>query len=485
MLSSRLKTIAVSAVFLVALCGIMVGNAYAQTDATEVEYAREVGEEDAEYTLPMNTVAREMGVLRSMGDSFVVTVALSDNAEFVSGVDRDDLSMTGTNYERASLPGGDVDDKDTEVEFLVEVIMTEVMFPTITINTMGWVIRDVDDVLGGGGSISISVSTRDAGSGIALDPGSESDTWLTSEFAVVTDDFVATTATIDVGTNRVNFVATISADSLTMDVGATLGIGKNDGPLNLNGTIYGLDADSDVILTISGNLIGIDNIHWGGEGGEGGEDVDIDDDAIDAGEAVITIAGNSGLFDGTARGFTITVDDETSLAPRTLTLTVDLDLDPDRTDTSGDGSSARELVSGTLTVWSLNGTILITNFINGNSNEFRGRVYLWNPPTSVAGVVTVRVFSLAIPGAATLNDSELLGTVELSDTLGPLGPGVALNIRLAEDILVPLGMNPYTDTGGNLVLEITVESHGVTGYSQTMANDLSLTFGTVPLSIIN
>ena len=93
MLSSRLKTIAVSAVFLVALCGIMVGNAYAQTDATEVEYAREVGEEDAEYTLPMNTVAREMGVLRSMGDTFVVTVALSDNAEFRSaGADDGDLA---------------------------------------------------------------------------------------------------------------------------------------------------------------------------------------------------------------------------------------------------------------------------------------------------------------------------------------------------------------------------------------------------------
>ena len=366
--------------------------------------------------------------------------------------------------------------------------LNETLFPTITIDTTGWVIRDVDDVLGGGGSISISVSTRDAGSGIAVDSGSESDTWLTSEFAVVIDHFVATTATIDVGTNRVNFVSTINADTLTMDLGATLAIKRNDGPLDLTGSIYTLDVDSDVILTISGNLIGIDNINWGsaaGEDGEDGEDVDIDDDAIDAGEAVITIAGNSGLFDGTARGFTITVDDETSLAPRTLTLTVDLDLDPDRTDTSGDGSSARELVSGTLTVWSLNGTILITNFINGNSNEFRGRVYLWNPPTSVAGVVTVRVFSLAIPGAATLNDSELLGTVELSDTLGPLGPGVALNIRLAEDILVPLGMNPYTDTGGNLVLEITVESHGVTGYSQTMANDLSLTFGTVPLSIIN
>ena len=100
----------------------------------------------------------------------------------------------------------------------------ETMFPTITIDTTGWVIRDVDDVLGGGGSISISVSTRDAGSGIAVDSGSESDTWLTSEFAVVIDHFVATTATIDVGTNRVNFVATINADTLTTDVGATLGI---------------------------------------------------------------------------------------------------------------------------------------------------------------------------------------------------------------------------------------------------------------------
>jgi len=83
----------------------------------------------------------------------------------------------------------------------------------------------------------------------------------------------------------------------------------------------------------------------------------------------------------------------------------------------------------------------------------------------------VRVFTLPSTGS-----SLLLGTVDL----GILGASVARNIRLAEDILIPLGIPlPYTDDGGNLTLEFTIGAPDVLGAGQVFSSDLA--FGTYPL----
>ena len=43
--------------------------------------------------------------------------------------------------------------------------------------------------------------------------------------------------------------------------------------------------------------------------------------------------------------------------------------------------------------------------------------------------------------------------------LGTLEARSALNLKLAEDILTPLGITtPYTTDGGNLTLEFTIEA---------------------------
>ena len=121
-------------------------------------------------------------------------------------------------------------------------------------------------------------------------------------------------------------------------------------------------------------------------------------------------------------------------------------------------------------------TVLVANFMNGNDDVFNSRVYLWNPSTS-AGTVTVRVFTLPLRG----------GTArELTDTpldLGTLGARSALNVKLAEDILTPVGITPpYTTNGGNLTLEFTIQAAGVRGTAQVFSSSFAL--GTYPLQVI-
>jgi len=116
-------------------------------------------------------------------------------------------------------------------------------------------------------------------------------------------------------------------------------------------------------------------------------------------------------------------------------------------------------------------TVLLANFMNGNTDFFKSRVYLWNPSAS-AGDVSVRVFTLEPTGSSTL-----LGTVEL----GILEPESALNVKLAEDILDPLSgiTTPYLANGGNLTLEFTITTADVQGAAQVFAD--SFAFGTYPL----
>ena len=118
-------------------------------------------------------------------------------------------------------------------------------------------------------------------------------------------------------------------------------------------------------------------------------------------------------------------------------------------------------------------TVLVANFMNGNNSVLNSRVYLFNP-TDTAGEITVRVFRLPLMSGV---PQELTGA-PLS--LGILGPKSAVNIKLAEDILAPLGIAmPYIDDGGNLTLELTIGSDKVRGVAQVFTSDFA--FGTYPL----
>jgi hypothetical protein len=115
-------------------------------------------------------------------------------------------------------------------------------------------------------------------------------------------------------------------------------------------------------------------------------------------------------------------------------------------------------------------TVLAAHFMNGNTGFVNSRIYLWNPSAS-AGEVAVGVFTLPLAGST---PQELTGTPL---NLGSLGAGSARNIKLVEDILIPLGLGvPYTNDGGNLALELTIQAPNVKGAAQVFSSDMA--FGT-------
>ena len=121
-------------------------------------------------------------------------------------------------------------------------------------------------------------------------------------------------------------------------------------------------------------------------------------------------------------------------------------------------------------------TVLVANFMNGNSDAFSSRAYLFNPSDS-DGTVTVRVFTLPFSDGTA---QELTGTPL---DLGTLGARSALNLKLVEDILIPLGIAlPYTTDGGNLTLEFTIQAADARGAAQVFSSDFA--FGTYPMQEI-
>ena len=564
-------------------CLILTGTALAGTTTVteEVTYAREVGTKRTIYTIPAgNSIERRMTLLRSGGGpgDFFLTVSLGNSAEFdvVSPPMADDLTQS------EGLPAGNatitlaaaVSDGDTSVEFFVALTASFTTFPSFSLDTSEWRVRDVSNVLGEGGTISVTVTTRDSSTGTTIDSGTDTDDWLKSAFGVAVPFALnATTATIDALNNPSNFVAT-PPDTTTRDNGATIGLdGSVADTLNIAGDPYTLVADDSIQLVVTGNLSGITSITWDEPGGVTIEDP-VTANEITDGTKTLVIPGDSPSLDGSANVVRITVDGTTTLAERTLSIRVDLDL---AGGAGGSSKNNRTLVStATLTTWSLpepdtippettitggpsgtitqtsvtftfagtdnvtmignlvyasrldpletdfsdfsslpsrsysdlapgdytfyvkardevgnedptpvsqsftisgaGKTILIANFVNGNDATLNSRVYLWNPSIS-AGIVTVRVFTLPLTGET----AQELTTTPLG--LGTLGPRSALNIKLVEDILTPLGIpTPYTTDGGNLTLEFTILVANVRGAAQVFSSDLA--FGTYPIQEI-
>ena len=118
-------------------------------------------------------------------------------------------------------------------------------------------------------------------------------------------------------------------------------------------------------------------------------------------------------------------------------------------------------------------TVLVGTFFNGNNGFLNSRAYLWNPSDAAADIVA-RAYTLPRAGPSTL-----LGTV----SLGQLNARSGRNIKIAEDILVALGiLLPYVADGGNLMVEFTVGADNVRGTGQVFTSDLA--FGTYPLEVM-
>jgi len=443
----------------------MAGTTFGPAGSTGFKFAREVGASNLVYTMPAGTVVRNMSVIRSIAQDFFVDVTLVGGATFATGrlPASADLVLTEvsgvTTYPAVIVSGGL--NNGTTVRYFVDVAPVDMdTLGILTLTVTGWTIKDTTaNVIGGGGNFQVSITTSDSATNVPFDSGNDAAVLMSGFYGTAAGPLTPTTAVIDVATNRKMFVPT-PPDTTTIDFGATAGFDASvSGVLQANGTPYSLIAASRINLVIAGDLSGIVSFIWD-PGALFGPSIThvVTSAERTAGAATIPIPGDfPSIVDIHAVPIETVITGTTQLTARTLTLTANLVL-------SGglDGPAANNrtlLPTATLTTWTLNGTILVANFANGNNTAWLSRFYLWNPST-VDGVVTARVFTLPVIGQP---NAPVGATV----VLGTLAAGSGLNIRLAEDILTPGGVPlPYVTDGGNVVVEFTIEAINVSGFTQ-------------------
>jgi hypothetical protein len=361
---------------------------------------------------------------------------------------------------------------DPSVEWTITAEVDFTQKPTFTIDTSGWNIKDVDGELGGG-TITFTILTTDTNSGVPIGGGSGVDNWLLSDDGVeVSDALVASSKTIDVGatpTPRSKF----TNNSVT-DGGASVGIdGAVSGILSEAGTQFTTTSSETIDFEFFGNLSGIKEISWDGSP----KVTKTLDDTDRAGISVLlSVPGNNGnITGGTETKLEIVVDGTTVLAERTLAITVILNR-------AGTLSDITLVASTQMTQWTFNGTVLLANFQNGNTNVFASRMYIFNPSTT-AGAISARLWTLPVAGGS----ETFLGSVP-SSALGNIGAMAGRNIKLFEDIIGTNGLGLTlvqlliaTANSGNVVVEITVEATNVTGVAQVYNPVTLQSFGIFPM----
>ncbi|PYV19137.1 MAG: hypothetical protein DMG07_02535, partial [Acidobacteria bacterium] len=254
----------------------MAGSALAGTTAigSAVTYAREVGAANAVYTLPTKSVTRSMAVIRDATQDFFVDVTLGAGAVFTAGglPEASDLALTsvsgaggGAIAAPTIISGGTAG--STSVTYSVDITTSFTGLPFFTLDVTAWAFRVVANTLGAAaGPIPITIATRDAATGSAIDVGADTVFLATSVYGVVPGDaLVSTTATVDVATSRLQFLATFG-DTTRVDNGASIGIkgGSNSSIRDLTGATYFTTGADSINLVITGNLSGITAITWTG-----------------------------------------------------------------------------------------------------------------------------------------------------------------------------------------------------------------------------
>ena len=158
-------------------CLFLTGSGLAGTTATTIiNLDCQPGAPNRVITVPTNSVTRTMAVLRPAGVGiFSLRVSLGGNALF----DGASLPVAADLTQTGGLPAGNVgitivaggNDGDTSVDFSVQVTADFTTVPTFTLDTSGWTIRDVDNLLAEGGIITITLATRDGNTGFPIDVG--------------------------------------------------------------------------------------------------------------------------------------------------------------------------------------------------------------------------------------------------------------------------------------------------------------------------
>ncbi|RPI21130.1 MAG: hypothetical protein EHM61_25495 [Acidobacteria bacterium] len=408
------------------------------------------------WTLPNCRVDYTQAVIRTAGRNFFLKLELLDGATFDAAVEPALGTPTGSSFRvlHHAVAGGDC----VEWHVLIESSFTD--FPTFTISFAG-ISVDVGSRIRSGSSIAVRVSARESETGVPLETP-VSQTLLQSAPGVSLLGFLPGSQKIDVAQGRRWFIEPF----LVFDMSPKLAITTGKAFRHTGEPIADTPGILDKLeLTILGNLTRIEQFEYGGarkllmaeeQTGSSIEfSVPYGDlvSVLDVPTPFLCVLAGYPPFD--------------RLDPRTLSITAVYNFRDHNYD------DVPILTGASLTTWSLNGTLLTANWVNGNTDVFTSWVFLKNE-TSMKGVVEVEVFSLPRFGTPSVS----LGVLDL----GLIQPNGLIRVNLGEHILRPLNIpTPYLENGGNLALEFVLAVADATGAVRVFGEP-NLSFGTYPMN---
>jgi len=183
-MKEKIKRMSTFAICLGLACFFLTGNVLAGTTATTVVELGDCTQGVPNRVIPLpdaNEVTRLMSVLRGTGADFFVDVSLSDKVEWDTTLPPIGLELTFTRiapaFYTATLLGTPAGTSTATYSVFV-TNGTPLDFPLATFNATNLAITDVNNVLGTGGTISITIATRDAATGMPIDVSTDTVDWL-------------------------------------------------------------------------------------------------------------------------------------------------------------------------------------------------------------------------------------------------------------------------------------------------------------------
>jgi len=470
-------------------------------------YALQVGKINTTYTIPGATgsVTRTMGVARQLASgNFFLTATLPTGFTFAAAGNpgAGNLSLTvaggGTIGAIVIFNGGTVG--LNYVTYQIPVTGSFATAPTFTLATATWQVIDTLGTLSGTTSpvtVQLTVTTSDANTGLPFDTGGiDSVNWISAVNGLPTAAIAATTAVVDtsVGSGRKNFVVA-GPDTLAQDNGATVTvtIGNAVTPVyGSTGVPYVVQAGDTVKFRFDGPLSGVKFIYVNtGAAGVNQLKYTVLPADVTNGFAVVTMpAANTaiaGLANTNTAAIPITFENDTltPLTSRSFTITVT------STIAYNAANNSTVLSATNVSTWSINGTVLLANWLNANTAAYKSRMYLFNETSVANATVIVKLFTLPI--SSNVTPGALIGTVQLTTQLGAQA---GMTIRL-EDVITAGSFTPAQlqgpDGSYNVAAEITIYTGvvtgspilgPVTGYCNTNNIAGTMSFGSTPLSRI-
>jgi len=349
---------------------------------------------------------------------------------------------------------------------------------------------DAGQVLQNGGSVDVMVSTRDSAAGVPFDSA------LTGKFMVgvpgvayIREALVTTSALVNMDEEEKEFVPN-GTDTPTVDNGADAGeIGPGlyfeeepgeDTPEYVcvfapDGNPYFLSADDSLDLVFRSNLSAISQVVIGPS--DAPQAFQLSDEERASNSLTLTVPG-----DVVTDWSTVTIPSTSPILPgvripiagflpisfevvgdqpiRTRILTVELRIRLEN------GQEYQLLPPTEITRWLVDGSVLVAPWVNGNDSALGSMISLINHSPR-DGRVKVRV--LALPRVGPAIEAQDLGSVPV----GILRANGAASINVAEQVLQPLGLRPYTENGGNVSLEITIAGADVSGLVNVSGSGMS------------